>query len=173
MCCFDKTGTLTKDEFIMKGIATPDYERLHTPGECDENTLSILLGCNSLLWVNQKLVGDPIELVVFKSGSGTISNNWISSPRKIKLCHIKKYVFDSVLKRMSVLVTFYGGLGDKVNRLLSKGAPETMKAYFKDVPKGYDECYNKYAKLGFRILAIGYKDDKARKDKIFFNIFSF
>jgi len=160
MCCFDKTGTLTKDEFIMRGVATPNYERLQTPGEVDENTLSILLGCNTLLWVNQKLVGDPIELVVFKSAGGTISGNWISSNRKTKMCPIKKYVFDSVLKRMSVLVTFYSGINpnEKVNRILSKGAPETMKEFFVNLPSNYDELYNTYAKQGFRILAIGYRD---------------
>jgi cation-transporting ATPase 13A1 len=160
MCCFDKTGTLTKDEFIMRGVATPTYDRPQTPGECDENTLSILLGCHSLLWVNQKLVGDPIELIVFKNAGGTISNNWISSSRKVKMFPIKKYTFDSVLKRMSVLVTFYSGQNpnEKVNRILTKGAPETMKEFFKSLPENYDECYNKYAKLGFRILAIGYKD---------------
>jgi len=161
MCCFDKTGTLTKDEFIMKGVASPHYDRPQTPGECDENTLSILLGCNSLLWVNQKLVGDPIELIVFKSSQGTISSNWISSPRKIKMFPLKRYVFDSVLKRMSVLVTFYSSLGDRVNRILTKGAPETMKPFFNNLPSNYDECYNKYAKLGFRILAIGYKDSNS------------
>ncbi len=147
----------------MKGIAIPNYNRLITPGESDENTLAVLLGCNSLLWVNQKLVGDPIELIVFKAAGGTISGNWISSSRKLKIHPLKRYSFDSVLKRMSVLVTFYSGTNpnEKINRILTKGAPETMKEFFKDLPKDYDEIYNKYAKQGFRILATGYRDSSA------------
>lgn len=163
MCCFDKTGTLTKDEFIFKGIVSNSCSKtVQTPLEVDENTYSILLGCNSLLWINQKLVGDPIELAVFNSSGGTISNPWVTSSRKTKLFPIRKYVFDSELKRMSVMVTFYSGLNpnERINRILTKGAPETMKQFFCEVPENYDECYHHFAKQGFRILAIGYRDSK-------------
>jgi len=62
---------------------------------------------------------------------------------------------------MSVLVRFFSGNYTNVqyNRVLTKGAPEVMKALFRSVPPNYDECYNFYAKQGYRILALGHSDN--------------
>lgn len=144
----------------MKGIAIPDTTSLLSPLETDESTITVLLGCNSLMNVGGKIMGDPIELAVFKAAGGTIQNNIIISKQGTRIHLIRRYAFDSVLKRMSVLVTVSSKNTPSANynRVVSKGAPETMKGLFKIVPKNYDECFNSYAKQGYRVLALGYNN---------------
>lgn len=159
-CCFDKTGTLTKDEFILKGIVNPNGS-VSTALELNEEGSSIVLGCNSLISIGGKVVGDPIEHVVFTAACGSFQNNYIVNKRNLKIYIEKRYPFDSNLKRMSVLATVFSSVYEKVKykRVLSKGAPELMKPLFKSVCSNYDELVATYAKRGFRILALGYKDD--------------
>ena len=180
VCCFDKTGTLTKDEFIFKGIVQPSKTKdknnnnnnnnefsIKETNELSEETTSILLGCNSLIYLNNKTVGDPIELVVFNELKGSIknnsNNNVITASNGLKITIEKRFPFDSSLKRMSVLALINSAeyKNHKYKRILSKGAPEVMKSMFnKDsIPKNYDEIANNYAKKGYRILTIGYRED--------------
>ena len=42
-------------------------------------------------------------------------------------------------------------------KVLTKGAPEIIRKYLKEVPAGYDKCYLKYVKSGARVLAMAYK----------------
>jgi len=179
ICCFDKTGTLTKDEFIMRGVVKSLKEDPVSALVCDEDTASILLGCNSLLHISNKVVGDPIELAIFKAAGGSFQQETIVSNRKCKILPIRRYAFDSSLKRMSVLVRFYSGIyiGNFTTRVLTKGAPEVIRNLLREVPEHYDECFNTYAKKGYRILALAYNDcefynsntkrEEAEKDLIF------
>lgn len=41
--------------------------------------------------------------------------------------------------------------------VLTKGAPEVIKKYLKEVPHGYDKTYLKHVKNGARVLALAYK----------------
>ena len=63
---------------------------------------------------------------------------------------------------MTVLARVYSGVYQKIhyNRILCKGAPETIKTLLKEVPENYDECYRKWAKEGYRILALAYADNE-------------
>lgn len=142
----------------MKGIALPQNQSLISPFEVDENTTSVLIGCNSLMNMGGKIMGDPIELAVFKALGGTIQSNVIMSKQGTKIYPIRRYAFDSTLKRMSVLVTISSRNtpSSNINKVLSKGAPETMKNLFKSIPDNYDDCFNTYAKQGYRVLALGY-----------------
>lgn len=161
-CCFDKTGTLTKDEFIMRGVVKTDKEYPISAQGVDEDTHTVLIACNSLLQISGKTVGDPIELAIFKSSSGTIEpNGTITSNRKCRLMNIRRYAFDANLKRMSCLMRYYpsSSTGNFTNRVLSKGAPEVMRSLLKEIPEKYDYTFNLYAKKGYRILALAYKDD--------------
>lgn len=161
ICCFDKTGTLTKDEFILKGIAVK-ANQIKSATEVDENVQSVLLGCNSLLSINSKVVGDPIELVSFKGVGGSIINSHqVENKSGMKIFIEKRYAFDSTLKRMSVLTTVVPSYdkSKRSKRVLSKGAPEMMKKLYKSIPDDYDSIANSYALKGYRILSIGYRDD--------------
>ena len=161
VCCFDKTGTLTKDEFIMRGVVKSHTEEPISALACDEDTAMVLLGCNSLLQLSGKVVGDPVELAVFKAAGGMIEREVINSNRKSKILPIRRYAFDSNLKRMSVLARCYSGIYSNVfyNRVLTKGAPEVIKGLLKEVPEFYDLTYTNYAKMGYRILALAYADN--------------
>ena len=147
----------------MKGIALPDSPTLQSALEADEMTNTCLIGCNSLMHVSGKIMGDPIELAVFKAAGGSLQSGIIISKQGSRIHTIRRYAFDSTLKRMSVLVTVSGRNTPSANfnRVLSKGAPETMKSLFKKIPDSYDNCYNSYAKQGYRVLALGYNDSNA------------
>jgi cation-transporting ATPase 13A1 len=161
VCCFDKTGTLTKDEFIMRGVVKSFSEEAVSAISSDEDTAMVLLGCNSLLQISGKIVGDPVELAIFKSSGGKIENDVINSNRKVRILPIRRYAFDSNLKRMSVSARCFSGNkpNESYNRVLTKGAPEVIKSLLKSVPEFYDETYTQYAKQGYRILALAYGDD--------------
>ena len=162
ICCFDKTGTLTKDDFIMRGIVQTNSQEPEKAFDSKEETLSILLGCNSLLNINGKPIGDPIEVAMFKEVRGKLERNEITCERKTRILAIRKYQFESALKRMTVLARVYSGIYQKTyyNRVLCKGAPETIKDLLKEIPENYDECYRKWAKEGYRILALAYRDNE-------------
>ena len=163
ICCFDKTGTLTKDEFIMRGLVYPNSNEITKSNATNEETLSVLLGCNSLININNKSVGDPIEVAMFKDAEGKFDKDIITCAKRTKVMAIRTYQFDSELKRMTVLARIYSGVYDNVkyNRVLCKGAPEAIKTLLKEVPSNYDKCYTKWAKEGYRILALAYKDDES------------
>ena len=62
---------------------------------------------------------------------------------------------------MTVLARVYSAVNHNkfYNRVLCKGAPEMIKTLLKDVPDKYDETYRKWAKEGYRILALAYVDN--------------
>ena len=161
ICCFDKTGTLTKDEFIMRGMVQMNSKEPLRAIDSNEETLSILLGCNSLLNINGKPVGDPIEVAMFKEVKGKIERTEATCERKTRVVPIRKYQFESSLKRMTVLARVYSSVNHNkfYNRVLCKGAPEMIKTLLKDIPDKYDETYRKWAKEGYRILALAYVDN--------------
>ena len=62
---FDKTGTLTSDKLVAMGIVTPSEKGKFTElTSCPEATKSaslVLAGCHSLVQVDGKTFGDPLE----------------------------------------------------------------------------------------------------------------
>jgi len=57
---------------------------------------------------------------------------------------------------MSVLSTVTEGSNSSC-RILSKGAPEVLCKFMKDLPSDYKETYLQYVKNGARVLALAYK----------------
>ena len=161
ICCFDKTGTLT-NEFIFKGIVDIDSYKPESALEINEETFSVLLGCNSIIDNDGKPIGDPIDIAMFKEIGGKIENNEIICKKKTKIVPIRKYNFESDLKKMTVLAKVYSEKHKKnpYIRVLCKGAPETIKNLLKEMPENYDDCYLKWAKKGYIILALAYKDNE-------------
>ena len=160
ICCFDKTGTLTSDEYIVKGVIDTDLYEPESAFECDEKAFSVLLGCNSLINIDDRIAGDPIDIAIFKEIGGKFDNNEIICKRKTKIVPLKRYIFESDLKRMTIVAKVYSENHQKYPyiRVLCKGAPEIIKNLLKEVPPNYDECYLKWAKMGYRILSLAYKD---------------
>lgn len=57
---------------------------------------------------------------------------------------------------MSTLVQIVESNGNSI-RVLSKGAPEVLVKYMKNVPEDYSKAYLKYVKNGARVLSLAYK----------------
>jgi cation-transporting ATPase 13A1 len=165
ICCFDLIGTLTTNEFNILGVinANDNDDLIASCVECDENVISILLGCNNLNNAEGKIFGEPIDISIMKEMKGKITNNEIScNNRKIKIIPIKKYIFESELRRITVLAKVYNDYekDDYSIRVMCKGAPEVIKNILKEVPENYDECYLKWAKKGYHIIALAYNDNE-------------
>ena len=160
ICCFDLIGTLTTDEFNILGIINlNDIEELIPCIDCEEDIVDILLGCHNLSHIDDKAFGEPIDIAIFKKMKGKFNLNEISCPnKKIKIEQIKKYMFDSELKRMTVLAKIYNENEKPYIKVMCKGAPEIIKKLLKIVPKNYDECYIKWTKKGYHLIALAYKD---------------
>jgi cation-transporting ATPase 13A3/4/5 len=80
--CFDKTGTLTKNELLISGMVLPKNENDFTESYThikemrdNDNLLDITAVsccCHDLHIVNNKLIGDPVDIEVFKYSGGAI-----------------------------------------------------------------------------------------------------
>lgn len=63
-----------------------------------------------------------------------------TGPSNVKITQLKKYMFNSALKRMSVLAVV-NEQGSTQMKVLSKGAPEILQNYMKEVPADYEKLY--------------------------------
>jgi cation-transporting ATPase 13A1 len=60
---------------------------------------------------------------------------------------------------MSTIVSIDEGKNSGIEyKVLTKGAPEFIRKFLKDVPEHYDRAYLKYVKNGARVLAMAYKN---------------
>ncbi|ADM11026.1 P-ATPase-V [Encephalitozoon intestinalis ATCC 50506] len=148
VCCFDKTGTLTETVMEVAGIK---HET--------ENSTDVLSSCHSLLLLEGKVTGDPLETSTYEY----LKNKKSLGSKCFEYQVLKTYSFCSELKRMTVVVEKEG------KRFVGmKGAPEVVKEYLSSVPDFYDD-YKEYAADGYRVLALGFKptskqDKYVRKD---------
>lgn len=65
-CLFDKTGTLTSDKLVAMGVVTPKesggvFSDLQPCPEANKNSSLVIAGCHSLVQVDGKTFGDPLE----------------------------------------------------------------------------------------------------------------
>lgn len=131
-CCFDKTGTLTADDLVMRGIVLPfpstptpstsePDEAILPPAHIQGPPLWVLAGCHSLMTVDGRVAGDPMERAAVEglgwsvTGSGDLvlppplglrgqegerdGGDW----EPIRIHH--RWAFSSALRRMSVLAS--------------------------------------------------------------------
>lgn len=130
VCCFDKTGTLTDSRLEIKKI---EY-----PSACTNKVLSC---CHSLIPVGDEMKGDPLDLAI---------HNYPFEKHSFGV--LKQFPFASELKRQSVVAEMDGKLV-----FCMKGAPEQIQKYLKSTPEEYDN-YKSFAKHGYRIIALAYRD---------------
>eukprot|EP01114_Cavostelium_apophysatum_P016013 TRINITY_DN4488_c0_g1_i2.p1 TRINITY_DN4488_c0_g1~~TRINITY_DN4488_c0_g1_i2.p1 ORF type:complete len:1125 (-),score=320.58 TRINITY_DN4488_c0_g1_i2:19-3393(-) len=161
ICCFDKTGTLTTDNLILKGVAgLKDDHDVTSPTEIPDEVAFTLAGCHSLVYVDNKVVGDPMETAAMKAINWTLSKGdvAVSAGAKQSVRIVHRYHFTSELKRMSTVgsleheksASFYGFI---------KGAPEKLLEFYdkNTVPAHYEKTYKRFSRQGCRVLALGYK----------------
>ena len=142
ICCFDKTGTLTESKLVLNEIIS----------FCDD--IELLMGsCNDLQIIDGKIAGDPLDMAIydFLKDAKYFSEDRLL-PNNVE--KISEYPFSSELRRQAVIVKHNSKL-----MYICKGAPETLQYFLKTIPKEYYN-YESYAKEGYRVIALGYKEVK-------------
>ncbi|ETV86372.1 hypothetical protein, variant 2 [Aphanomyces astaci] len=183
--CFDKTGTLTSDALEMHGVAgllatsvvpLDNPVQLVAPTALPTSVQLILAGCHSLMVVDGKVLGDPLETTILSHvkwnlrPGDVLVPHWSFSPGPKSMKIVHRYAFSSELKRMSSIVvveaptTSSTGMSSASSsvKLLSKGAPEVMESLFETIPHYYTKVYTHYAMKGCRVLALGSKSLSTR-----------
>lgn len=122
VCCFDKTGTLTSDDLVLHGVVFPSggkaisskgddpVEDIVPASGLNGPTLWVMATCQSLMNVEGKVVGDPMERAVME-GIGWIvipGNEAVLPPKRghgdyTPFRILQRYPFSSALRRMSVI----------------------------------------------------------------------
>ncbi|KAF7696516.1 putative manganese-transporting ATPase PDR2 [Cucumispora dikerogammari] len=168
--CLDKTGTITEDMLVVKYIWLND--------KLDEVSLVALSGCNELSLFNGKLIGDPIDSCISEyletyitnnnSDNNNNSNNMVINYEDNIIKIIKKYPFDSLIKKQGCLIE----VNNKKRYLVFKGAREEIlkmcnlsepcdlldnKVGNRKATKD-TEVYKTQCQLGYRVLAFCYKE---------------
>lgn len=157
ICCFDKTGTLTSDDMEFSGVGgLTDSEDLETEmSKVPDRALEILASCHALVFVDNKLVGDPLEKAALKGIEWSYKSDEKAMPKKggaNSVQIVQRHHFASHLKRMAVVVRV-----QEQFLAFVKGAPETIQERLVDVPAWYVRTYKKHTRQGSRVLALAYK----------------
>ncbi|KAL3282728.1 hypothetical protein HHI36_005899 [Cryptolaemus montrouzieri] len=163
ICCFDKTGTLTSDDLVVEGVALAEKDSSVTAlSDAPTNTINVLASCHSLAQLDDGLVGDPLEKATLLAVDWNLTKSDAVIPKKGKSNALKifnRFHFSSNLKRMSVIAGYTpSGSTETVYISTVKGAPETLRPNFKNIPEKYDEVYLELSRRGARVLALGIKE---------------
>nr|MBE5724978.1 putative cation-transporting ATPase 13A1 [Cucujiformia] len=163
ICCFDKTGTLTSDDLVVEGVALAKTDSSVTSlNDAPNETLYVLATCHSLAQLDDGLVGDPLEKATLSAMDWNLTKSEVVIPKRGKSNALKiftRFHFSSNLKRMSVIAGYTpSGTTDTIYISTVKGAPETLRSSFKNVPEKYDEVYLELSRRGARVLALGIKE---------------
>ncbi|PFX11560.1 putative cation-transporting ATPase 13A1, partial [Stylophora pistillata] len=162
VCCFDKTGTLTSDNLIVQGVAgLKDDDEVCAVSEIPDDTAHVLASCHSLAFLDDSLVGDPLEKAVLQAVDWRLTRGDIVMPnkgRRVSMRIVHRHHFSSALKRMSAIVSLQNSGSSSSEYIVTvKGAPETLRPMYKTVPRNYDAIYHRITCQGARVLALGYK----------------
>lgn len=176
ICCFDKTGTLTTDSINAVGIAMPPsqsganlvsedgYTMLPVPQASMDASL-VLAACHSLVYVDNELIGDPLELAALEAVEWNYGRSGTSVPKRGGASTaygkiLQRYRFASALQRMSVIAEVGGSSTCPGPRVLVKGSPEAISNLLAGdvLPEKYKETARRLARGGMRVLALACKN---------------
>ncbi|XP_040205466.1 probable cation-transporting ATPase 13A4 isoform X1 [Rana temporaria] len=181
--CFDKTGTLTEDGMELWGILPSGgtfFQDVHcfTPGNNLpwSPLLGAMVSCHSLIVLDGKLHGDPLDLKMFeetgwylqdsnaetKEGEESTENIIIKPGPEAKevpvegMVILHQFPFSSSLQRMSVIARV---MGNDEHLVFMKGAPEMVVQFCKSetVPLCFLNELEHYTLQGFRVIALASK----------------
>ncbi|XP_078523057.1 putative cation-transporting ATPase 13A4 [Lissotriton helveticus] len=137
--------------------------------------LGALASCHSLMVIDGKLQGDPLDLKMFEGTYWEVDDQSISEdvvgkrtslifkpgPKATKvpvegLAIVHQFPFSSGLQRMSVVTHVIGG--DQC-LVFMKGAPEKVISYCRPetVPSNFSSELQIYTMQGFRVIGLAYK----------------
>uniref|UniRef100_A0A8C5WDN4 Cation-transporting ATPase n=1 Tax=Leptobrachium leishanense TaxID=445787 RepID=A0A8C5WDN4_9ANUR len=177
--CFDKTGTLTEDGMDLYGVVPTGGKRFQELLPLLEDNplpwgplLGALASCHSLIVLDGKVQGDPLDLKMFEcTGWGiedfqeeeesTQSMTVKPVPHAVSVdvegvVVLQQFPFSSGLQRMSVITQVLNG--DEY-AVYMKGAPEMVASFCEQdtVPSNFSEELERYTKQGFRVIGLAYK----------------
>ncbi|XP_069068860.1 probable cation-transporting ATPase 13A4 isoform X2 [Pleurodeles waltl] len=189
LICFDKTGTLTEEGLDLWGLIPSkgqSFQTVHRFGPSDalpwSPLLAALASCHSLIFLDGKLQGDPLDLKMFEGTNWTIENcstnkdkdDLLSEvvikpgPRAVKVpvdgvVVMHQFPFSSSLQRMSVITRVIGS-----NEFMGfmKGAPEMVTRFCRPqtVPSNFSIELERYTLQGFRVIGLAYKPLPTKSD---------
>ncbi|KAK9170624.1 hypothetical protein Syun_002764 [Stephania yunnanensis] len=96
ICCFDKTGTLTSDDMEFRGVVglseSTDLES--DMSRVPVRTAEVLASCHALVYVDNRLVGDPLEKAAIKGIDWNYTSDEKAVPRRfmLKLNELKSHI---------------------------------------------------------------------------------
>ncbi|XP_078521831.1 putative cation-transporting ATPase 13A4 [Lissotriton helveticus] len=189
LVCFDKTGTLTEDGLDLWGLvpsAENGFEPVYRFNSGEALPWGPLVGalasCHSLMVIDGKLQGDPLDLKMFEGtywevedpnvdndvdGQSTSSVILKPGPMAGKvpvegLAIVHQFPFSSGLQRMSVVTQVVGG---DQSLVFMKGAPEKVISFCRPetVPSSFSYTLQLYTMQGFRVIGLAYKALSAQK----------
>ncbi|KAF0694448.1 Aste57867_14681 [Aphanomyces stellatus] len=184
ICLFDKTGTITTDQLTAVGVVSNDGTdndvRAIKPHknmlQSHLNACLVLAGCHSLVEIDGKMIGDPVEEASLKAidftydpkskqctpNAKSAERGWDATTvdtKGIKVHILHRHHFASKLQRMSVVTKIqYGGARPTGLRVLVKGSPEAVGKLSVNLPAWYWSTYEDMARRGMRVLALAYRD---------------
>ncbi|KAM8953106.1 putative cation-transporting ATPase 13A4 [Pelodytes ibericus] len=179
--CFDKTGTLTEDGMDLWGIVPSSGYQFQEIIPLSEGAFvpwghlfGALASCHSLIFLDGKVQGDPLDLKMFEctgweiedcqegKTEETMQSMTVRPGCNTNSVHaegivvLQQFPFSSGLQRMSVITQVLNGDGYVV---YMKGAPEMVASFCKQdtVPISFSDELELYTKQGFRVIGLAYK----------------
>jgi cation-transporting ATPase 13A1 len=172
-CFFDKTGTITTDQLQAVGVvpSSSDSQEIVPTVDAPLKVAQVLAGCHTLLKVDGRMLGDPIETEAMtsikweynhelrtaapKEGRG---NATYDLKQQVRIIH--RYHFESKLQRMSTIAAVDSGeCGKPEIWLLTKGSPEKIAELLApgEKPSWYEDTYRSMALTGMRVIALAWR----------------
>ncbi|NXP54168.1 AT135 ATPase, partial [Heliornis fulica] len=189
LVCFDKTGTLTEDGLDLWGVIPSEGSRFQKIHKFPSSTplpwgpvCGAMASCHSLVILDQKIQGDPLDLKMFEGTRWEVENSSTAQDGAVSLntCIIRpgpkassapvegiailhQFPFSSGLQRMSVISQ---RIGEEQYDLYMKGAPEIVSSFCRQdtVPDDFLEELKTYTSQGFRVIALAHKVLNLGKD---------
>ena len=126
----------------------------------DERSACVLGCCHSILQLDGKMTGDPMEVATLNALGWTVMNDVVisaaNSQKPTRIFDIvRRYGFSSSLKRMSVVVRERSA--QNALYLFTKGAPEVMSSLYAKVPEGFSSEQRTFTSRGKRVLGLGWR----------------
>lgn len=180
--CFDKTGTLTNEGLEYYGVhpANPgqnEFDQMYsefndlTPNTNETHKLLQmgLSSCHSVTTLDKKYVGNPVDIVMFKTTGATISTSTngakegrdiITTPNGNNLEVIRRFEFQHVQASMSIAIkdtatghthVFCKGSFERIGEICTTTTSNSL-------PSNFNELASQSAKSGCYVLGMAHRD---------------